>query len=278
MDKREDRGLWKRRMPDSVASLALVLLASGCVWVLLFMPRPVPPTQPPPLVLERDAVVRVLARDRQDAASLRETPVVRQLNALWLDEGGAAVQDFQPARLRSHQLQRQLAELRREQGEHAVGRLRARALMRLAELMEGQDPDAETRAFLGSFVALLHRYQAARDGDVIAPRFVVRTLFAARWNLIHALPITHGFASVELQAYHGWLALHASGAAPRLRALAVEAYAAAGGRWPEAARASLAYLDQRPREALRALDAAYASRPTWRLRNQGIAVRQALGP
>jgi hypothetical protein len=68
-----------------------------------------------------------------------------------------------------------------------------------------------------------------RGGRRLAPRIVVRAFAKVRWNASRRRAEDDGLAPIERQAYYGWLALEAPDLSPELRALSLEAHAAAGG-------------------------------------------------
>jgi hypothetical protein len=120
---------------------------------------------------------------------------------------------------------------------------------------------------LGVFPEAIARHRATRNGDEVAPHFVLRTLYKARWNLAMGLATDHAFTPVEGRAYHGWLALHADNLGPGMRSKALLAYGRAGGRYVPEAQGVLAFLGQDYAQAVAALTLAYQTSPSLRVRN-----------
>lgn len=217
----------------------------------------------------------VLASDRRAADQCPRSEAVLGLERLLAAQGRAEVGPGESAEAfqeRQAALSEAADRVRRTHGHDALPALRARDTGRLEAALAGA-LEAETRdALLGSFPRMLERYGLVVGGERIAPFFVTRTLFKARWNALVHLPPTDGFARSELRAYWGWLALHSSGADVALREAALDRYAAAGGERVNEARAVLAHRAGHPSEAARWLDRAVSRHGGLRLRNHALAL------
>jgi hypothetical protein len=209
---------------------AVFAAVNVCAALALAWPRPVAPVQLPPLQLDRAAVERVLARDRELAARASHSPRARELRALHAEEGeaelsGAAGVAKSPARRR--RLAAYAAQLVAQEGLQSLEALRAEATQ---EAMAELAVPGRTSPMLGKFPSLLARYGVlGPDGALRVPAFAVRAAYKVRWNLIHERPLTEAFAPIEVQAYQGLLALHAGALQPERRAAAAQAFYQASG-------------------------------------------------
>ena len=131
------------------------------------------------------------------------------------------------ARARHDRLLETLAQTVAAHGPEARRALRAADLERAMAALRQEGPERDRE--LGGLVPALERYDMVRSGQQVAPDFVVRTVFKARWNGAHARPLTEELSPVELRAYWGWLALEAVSAPLPRRLEAVTAYTQAGG-------------------------------------------------
>ena len=248
---------------------ALWLLTVCCIILLVALPRALAPEQTPQLVLDRSAVAAVLAGDRRASATAPKTPLALELDLKFLELGAAEDRNEPSARTK---LQRQwLARIHQrlvgEAGEAASLGLRAAAMERLEAALSARLAADETRRVLGVFPEAAAHHHATRNGDEVAPHFVLRTLYKARWNLAMGLAPDHAFAPVEGRAYHGWLALHADNLGPATRSKALLAYQRAGGRYVAEAQGVLAFLGQDYEQAVAVLTNAYQTTPSLRVRN-----------
>jgi hypothetical protein len=266
-------------IPDAWASALLLLLAVACALFLLWLPRPVQPQETPGLRLPVAEVNRVLQRDRAAERATLPEAMVAQLQRLYRDQGRfeTRIHFRSEARERAQELRELLRLFRKKQGDEGVSALRSRAVASLRSALDLELDDEETRGVMGSFAKTLRMYGASRDGELVAPWFVVRTMYEARWNMVHALAPTDGMERVELLAYYGWLALQAETAPMAMRLKAVERYASLGGAGAEEAWGVLAYRAGDLVSAQRHLRAAYRKRNGWRLRNYLLAVQRARG-
>lgn len=254
--------------------LIALVVGSALATSLLLVPRPVEPTEMPALVLDAAEVARVIARDARLAESAPEGPEVVGLWTLYRAHGFAETGPGETrgsARERGRRIETELATLRRERGDAAVAALRAQATRTAIDVLDRGGSEQEQREVLGVFPRMLERYSLVRDGRRVAPPFVVRVLYAARWNAVHGLATTDGMAPVELRAYWGWLALHATGTDPGRRAEALRLYGEAGGARVAEARGVLAWEMGQYDVAAASFMEAYETSGSIRLRNHALA-------
>lgn len=256
------------------AVLVAVLVAPALLVYAWSRPVAAPPREMPPLVLDPSAVHDTLARDAELAAQAPSGERAEARARLYREANTAErAADDPPGRgeARRAELERALAALLEEGGEAAVAAARSSDLAELEPALRGELSDDERDAAIGGFVAMMQRYELVRDGARVAPRFVIRTLFAARWNAMHGRELTEGFSPVEGEAYWGWLGLRAEGAPIERRLEAIARYAEAGGAHADEARAVLLFDAGRLDEAREAFERAHAHRPSFRLQNHVLA-------
>ncbi|MCB9593718.1 MAG: hypothetical protein H6719_13375 [Sandaracinaceae bacterium] len=235
-------------------------------------PQPAPPMEVPPLTLAPNEVRAALAA----RAALEEPtgPEADARRAIYRETNVAEHEatDYPgQAQLRRERLVEALSALVTAAGEDAIPATRHADVERALLALRGELPDDERTDELGGFVRMMDRYSMAAEGRQIAPMFVVRTALAARWNAIHGRPLTEGFEPIELQAYWGWLALHAVNAPAERRFEALEHYAAAGGPRAAEARGVLLFEAGEGEAASEAFVEAFEAAGTFRLRNHAIA-------
>jgi hypothetical protein len=165
----------------------------------------------------------------------------------------------------------------KESGEPAVLALRAAAVERLDAALDLKLDPKLARDVMGDFALMLEKESCARGGELIAPRFVVRILYKARWNIAHEIAPDYAFASVERRAYYGWQSLHAERLPVEKRMRALVQYRRHGGHRADEAAAVLLQRSGQNEVASAALTAAYRSSSTLRLRNALVAMTQAPG-
>jgi hypothetical protein len=267
-------------MPRSPAlsTLMLFVVVVSCTGLLLWQPRRIALTQMPPLVLPAGPVRDALAAEEKAAAAAPATELAVQLDRQWL-EGGRIERDGdepQYSRLarwqRAHRL---YGKVVKESGEDAALALRARAVERLDDAIDLKLKPELASDVMGDFALLLEREGCARRGELLAPRFVVRLLYKARWNIGHKLPPDYRFTSIEKRAYFGWQALHADRLPAEQRMRALDAYRRHGGRRVDEAAGVLLRKSQQAHMASAVFSAAYRSSPTLRLRNATFAEASA---
>lgn len=226
-------------------------------------------------MLDPRQVARVVAGDVRDARQAPTDGAARGLQRLVHEQNDAETQPLgSPEGLRAHmRLVREAArDVFAAHGEDGMVRLRAVALAELESVARGEHVDEARRdRVLGSFPDLLEHYGVTTRGKLAAPRFVMRTLYKARWNAIVQLDPTFRLAPVELRAYHGWLALCAPEVAPADRAAALDRYARVGGTRVGEARAVLAWQAADFDRADELFGAAYLATGSVRMRDHQLA-------
>lgn len=270
-----------RARRGAVFALALALALPAALLFAWSRPQSVPPREMPALSLSPDAIAEQLASDsaaaRQapsDAVAQRRAQLYRE--TLVAEHGGRDVPGR--AHARRDRLQAVTRALEEQHGEAGIVGTRAADLERATEALSGALVGDEAVAALGGFTQMMHRYGLARGSRQIAPQFVVRTVFKARWNGMHGLELTAHLGPSELTAYWGWLALRADEAPLELRLSALTHYGEAGGRSVEEARGVLLFDAGRFEQAERAFEEAHARAPSFRLRNHALAAAEAALP
>jgi hypothetical protein len=249
---------------------ALCVTTMACVLLLCALPRALAPVDVPPLVLDRAAVAEVERADKAARARVPRTDDARALadGLLLLGDAENEMLDKGPTAEGQRQiLGRMFQKFVQAHGLETALALRSDAVERLESALRLQLSDAETERVLGMFPEAIAQHSVTHDGIEIAPHFVMRTLYKARWNIAMGLAPDYKLAPVELQAYHGWLALHTTFLSPEPRGVALQQYGAAGGRHVAEARGVLAFLSHDYKHAVAAFEEAYRQSPTLRLRN-----------
>lgn len=257
---------------------ALLVVACASAITVLAVPRPVAPTELPPLVLSASDVNRVLREDERLAHTAPDDLHARALVTLMHAQGQAEVTPGETpadAMQRESNLRAVVNDVRASSGESGLKALRASAVQELLAVFERHEDDLETDRVLGSFPRILERYGLTVDGRLVAPIFVVRTLYKARWNSICRLEPTYALTNVEKRAFYGWLALAAHGAPPRERAVALTNYQRAGGIRGEEALGVLAYTDHEFSRAEEIFRHSYVTTRNVRYRNHALAAATA---
>lgn len=234
----------KTRMTGSGTRLILVTVAAGCIGLLLTLPRAVVPTAPPALVFAGGALEDAETRDRELAANVPSSPEVDAFVALIEAQSRAEVGDGEQEDAflaRQGELDRAAAAVEQAHGEAAFDSLRASAMSRLDDAMNGRLAPDDEEAVLGSFPRMLARYGVTDEGELRAPWLVVRALFAGRWNALARRELTAGLSNDERAAYWGWLALGSPDAPAEMRVRGMSEFARAGGRHAVEAAAFAAF-------------------------------------
>ena len=264
------------RLGASVALLAVLVTPALLMWAWS-RPMAVAPREMPPLSLSPTAVSARLAEEARLAATAPEgedaTARARRFAELNQSELDARDTPGQAAERRRRLLAATNA-LIREHGEEVLGSMRAADLRDLEPALRGRPSQERAVEVLGGFLRMMERYGMMADGRQRAPAFVVRATWLARWNAMHGRPLTEGFATIDLQAYWGWLALGAENAPAERRLEALENYAAAGGRGADEARGVLLLEAGLREEAREAFLAGYEASPSFRLRNHLLAATE----
>lgn len=263
---------------DARSATWMLIVAAVCGYVLIALPRTAIPTETPALQCDPDAVAAVVAHDRSLAKQAPTSPAALELDALLLERGEVereASETNETQSVRRDRISRALQVLQSAGDDEAVLKLRARAVDRMQDALDLRLPPEQIQGVLGGFPTLLREALASRDGELVAPSIFVRTLYKVRWNVIMGLPQLYALERVELAAYNGWYGLHATNGPIDARLDVLKAYRAAGGWYVDEARAALGYMGGDPAGAVRALQRAYATRPSFRLRNWQRAAERA---
>jgi hypothetical protein len=274
-------GKARRRTRSAEPALyALFALTIGCALVLLVVPRAIAPSELPTLTLPAAAVDRVMREDARRATAAPSSAPARELVQRFLEFGASEVAAIEDARLgiqRRRVLHHLYDRVVAADGAAAALDLREQALARFEAALDLRLPKAQVNGVMGVFANVLSEHRATRNGDEVAPHFVLRTLYKARWNRMMDLAADFGFAPVERVAYFGWLGIHADNLPLSARRQALLKYAAAGGPHAAEAQGVLAFLDHDYVQSIAALEHAYAEAPSLRLRNYLRGARVAAG-
>jgi hypothetical protein len=238
--------------------------------------RAVEPYEPPSLELSASAVASAIAADVAAAHGAPRGKTADELRGLLTHQGEmelVGAERYETFSQRRAALAKGYTRLVSEVGEKKALGLRAEATCELDDALDLNLPIARAKIVVGSLGEMLEREGASVDGQLTAPRFVARTLFKARWNLLHGLPPTHRFERIERQAYFGWEALHAERLPIPQRVEALGEYAKAGGKHIAEAHGVLLYQHQEYQQAAAALRAAYNAEPSLRLRNYALGAQ-----
>ncbi len=264
-----------------LAALVLAVSIPAGLIALWASPRAARPVEMPPLVLPSAEVARAIAAENALGAEATDDDHEAARRELYLAQGLAEVRmdDFpEEASGRAARLAHLTSEIGAADPA-AIPRARARDVVRMMSALRGEGHlDATGRASeLGVFPQMLERYGAVVAGRRVAPEFVIRTMFYARWNAIHGIAMTEGMTALQLRAYYGWLALEGGAAPLGMRIEALDAYAAAGGSRVWEARGVLAFEGGEMAEARGDFERACDLTGSLRLRNHALeAERVAL--
>jgi hypothetical protein len=264
-----------------VALYASFGVAVACALLLALLPRAIAPTELPALTLPAAEVAQVLRDDARRAAAAPQSDVAHDLARLFVEFGRnevAAFEDRQLAGQRRRLLHHAFERVVAADGEQAVQALRESVLAQFESALDLQLPAAQVKGVVGVFPNLLEEHKATYDGEELAPHFVMRTLYKARWNLMNGLAVDWHFARIERVAYFGWMGLHAENLPIAARRQALQKYAALAGPHADEAVGVLAFLDKDYAHAVEALTRAHSLEPCLRLRNylNGARVAAAL--
>lgn len=266
-----------RFSPEGTRVLISVIGVS-CACVILYSPQSVAPSTTPPLVLEQEAVASQIQEDQNLEGSVPQSETVVRIERVYQAAGLAelgAPEEARAHRERMAELSEGLNALEQEAGSDAVNALRCRMTSRGYQALLGQLPDDERRGLIGTFGQILERYSAVREGRLLAPEIVFRSLYKARWNGYMSRELTAGLSTIELQAYWGWLALHAQEIEVRRRLNALDQYEAATGTLLAEARAALLFQIGAYPESSDIYDSLHRSSGSLRYRNHALAAVSA---
>ena len=270
----------KARSPE-LALYGLFALCVACALLLLSLPRAIAPTEFPSLTLSAADVALAIRDDARLAASAPNSPAARELNSRFAEFGATELAAIEDARLSSQRrrlLHHLFSRVVAESGEASALALRSLALSKFEAALDARLPADQVPGTMGIFANVLSEHRATRDGEELAPHFVLRTLYKARWNVMLELEPDFRMTRVERRAYFGWLGMHAENLPLGRRREALLKYAAVGGPNALEAVGVLAFLDHDFQHAKAALERAYAAAPSLRLRNyiRGVSVAETL--
>jgi len=238
--------------------------------------RPTPPLETPGLELDLNQISEVLSQDARDAKEAPEGELGEELRELY---GAHCRAELGPGeapnetRERRTAMNQALARVREEGGLQALLALRAQATEKVEQALAGKLSEEESQSLLGVFPTQMERYGLSRDGEVIAPGLVTRTLFKARWNGPHGLDSTEGLSETEIAAYWGWLALETN-VDPNMRLSALGHYEEASGKQVPEARAVLLSMSGQRSAAAELYEALVAESGSRRLQNNWLALME----
>jgi hypothetical protein len=264
-----------------VALYVSFALAVACALVLAFLPRSIVPSEMPALTLPAAEVAQVLRDDARRAAAAPKTDPANELVRMFVEFGKseiAALENPPLASQRRHLLHHAFDRVVAAHGTEGAQALRELLLARFESALDLQLPAKQASALLGVFPNVLEQHKVLQDGEEVAPHFVMRTLYKARWNHLLGLDVDWNFVRIERVAYFGWMGLHADNLPLDARRQALQKYAAASGPHADEALGVLAFLDKDYAHAVEALARAQAREPGLRLRNylSGARVAAAL--
>lgn len=258
------------------------VLLSSLLGAMIVAPQAVAAWEMPSLVLKRASVREALKQDEALASTLPDSAEIATLKRLF-GEHGRREADGSDTRQeydrRQVLISRGIENLERMGGTELPAALRAEATERFMEEFTASNAPAatdEARGRLGAFPEMLRKYGLLEAGVVIAPEMTVRAVYKARWNAIHRRPMVDGFSPIELQAYWGWVALHAPMFPLERRVRALHSFQEAGGRGTSEAGAMFALIGQRPDLAVEPLRQLYEDSGRIRFRNLSLGAQAAL--
>lgn len=266
------------RVSNALGTLLLFLVVVACAGFLLVLPRRAPLQEMPPLVLPAAPVRAALAAEAKAAQQAPRTKAAAELDRLWLELSRAEREGPEPMharRMRRNAAREAFLQVVKESGDAGALALRAAAVERLDAALDLKLDPKLARDVMGDFALMLEKESCARGGELIAPRFVVRILYKARWNIAHEVAPDYAFASIERRAYYGWQALHAQRLPAEQRMRALVEYRRHGGSRADEAAAVLLQRGAQTEGAHDALAAAYRRSSTLRLRNALLATTDA---
>jgi hypothetical protein len=261
---------WRGLRSPVVALYVSFGLAVSCALLLALLPRAIAPTELPALTLPAAEVAQALRDDARRVAAAPQSDAAHELTRLFFDFGGteiAALEDRQLAGQRRRLLHYAFDRVVAAHGKQGAQALRESALAQFESALDLQLPAAQVKGVLGVFPSVLEQHKATYEGEELAPHFVMRTLYKARWNLMNGLEVDWAFARVERIAYFGWMGLHAENLSLDARRQALQKYAAAAGPHADEALGVIAFLDKDYPHAVEALTRAQSLEPCLRLRN-----------
>jgi hypothetical protein len=268
-------------LSETFSATALLVLTIACATLLLAVPRRLNALEMPSLTLSGDAVAKALDSDARAARSAPATPAAKALEAIVDHQGRSEVGGSEGAQsyfARRDDIVAKYKALVAESGEAAALRLRSKAAQHFEDALDLRLPLDRAKQVIGAMSTVLDREGVTRGGELVAPRFVARVMYKARWNILCGLEPAHAFERVELQAFYGWQALHDERFNAHKRIEALHAYGVAGGAHVEEALGVLLFRSADYAQSARAFEAAYARERSLRLRNYLLSARAAAEP
>lgn len=261
----------RRRISIEGLTILLFVSAVGIAGMLVAIPRAVMPHETMGLHFADDDARENFAKDEAAIRSLPEEEALVEERRLYAELNAIEAGVPGEARELTTTLVSETERLAAAFGDEAIDALRCDAAHRLTDDLAREADDPERAKRLGGFEGFLDRYSARSGSEITAPPIVVRTIFKARWNLVHGLEATDGLRPLELEVYWGWLALEATSVEAQRRVPALDRYAEASGEDVREARATLAIIDARPHEAAEIYRELRAEAENLRLRNHELA-------
>jgi len=266
----------KHALPGSYAAAGwgFLLAPMACAALLIGWPRGVAPELMPTLALQPGEAQAVIAQDARDAAQAPKSALADELRTLLSEQGASEVRGSESRETytdRRARLASRCTMLVTGLGEPAARALRAEAVQRLEDALAGRLPVDQARIVLGAMPSVLAREGAARDGTLMASKFVLRTLYKARINLLFGRKPEHDLSRIERQAFFGYQALHAQRLPIVRRVEALRAYEHEGGAHADEALGVLLYLNGEPIEAAEVLASVAKHGGGMRVRNYAAA-------
>ena len=259
-----------RSLSPEMSLYALFLLANVSALLLGFVPRSVAPGQPPSLRLSEPEVRAQIAADRQAAKGASNEPFALEVDAVFLKHGEAEqelVDELGRYKKRLEVLADGHGRLLETIGADGIVAQRARAVERFEAAIALRLPEEQVRGVMGSLPLQLAKAHMTRDGEITAPHFVLRTMYKARWNVLHGRKPEEHMSAIEQRAYGGWLGLHADAAPSVKRLEALEAYASSDPGDAAEATGVVLFKVGRFEEAALAFEQVHAERSNLRARN-----------
>ncbi len=263
---------------DARGASALLVVAAVCGYVLIALPRTAIPKQTPALRCSDEDLAEMVRKDRALASQAPTSPIALAVDALLVEQGEAEreiTETVDKQTWRKGRIRDAVAAFRRAEGDAALLAMRARAVERMQQALDLKLPSEQVQGVLGGFPTILRETLASRDGVILAPSLVVRTLYKVRWNVVMGLAPLHALERPERRAYNGWFGLHVVNGPPLARLEVLTAYGADGGPYLQEARGILGYVGGDPAGARRAFERANAVRPSFHLRNMIRAAKRA---
>lgn len=259
----------RKKLPEGYFAAIVIGVGVLCALALMLIPRTVQPTETPSLVLNPLEVNEQLAKDKELADKQVDERAYAIVDRAYREYGADSVAGAMPLQeARRKERERRTAIKRLEEtGDDAKSILRARAAEGVLDLITGKVGEQLTIERLGRFVHLMGQRSMVVGDKIVAPSFVIRTHFKARWNALFHLKPTDGFSEVEEQAYWGWIALNGNAIGPAGRLSALKKYRAAGGRDLPEAKATLYTLAGESMAASKIFSKLYDETGNIRIRN-----------